>query len=172
GYHARALRENSPREQLLVPNSSKAAMMPGVTSPSDKTSKPLLDAMEQAQLIAFGPLLFHAARALRDRGILKVLHRANPDGLSMEEVAQATQTSRYGTIVLLEAGLAAGLVEKDGPKYRITATGYLIERDPMTRINMNFVGDVCYGAAAHLEEAIDTGKPAGLRELGDYETVY
>ena len=147
-------------------------MMPGVTSPSDKNSKPLLDAMAQAQLIAFGPLLFHAARALRDRGMLKALHRANPDGLSTEEVAQATQTSRYGTIVLLEAGLAAGLVEKDGDRYRVTTTGYLIERDPMTRANMNFVGDVCYGAAAHLSEAIDTGKPAGLRELGNFETVY
>jgi SAM-dependent methyltransferase len=50
--------------------------------------------------------------------------------------------------------------------------GYLLERDPMTRVNLNFVQDVCYRAMDHLDAAIEQGKPAGLVELGDYTTIY
>jgi hypothetical protein len=74
--------------------------------------------------------------------------------------------------VLLEAGLASDLVEKDGDKFRITKAGFLIDRDPMTRVNMDFVQDVCYRAAEHLNEAIESGAPAGLKELGKWPTVY
>ena len=37
---------------------------------------------------------------------------------------------------------------------------------------MDFVHDVCYKGLFHLEESIETGKPAGLKELGDWPTVY
>lgn len=128
--------------------------------------------MERAQQLAFGPLLFQAARSLRDRGLLAALHKANPVGLSINELSVLTKTPPYGVTVLVEAGLACGLVEKEGDKFLITKTGYLIERDPMTRANMNFVQDVCYRAAEHLDESIEHGTPAGLKELGPWPTVY
>lgn len=147
-------------------------MMAAVKSPADKSGKSLLEAMAQVQALAFGPLLFQAARVMRDRGLLRELARHSPEGRSQQQLSEATKTSLYGVTVLLEAGLAAGLVEKEGDQFRITKVGYLLDRDPMTRVNMNFVHDVCYRAAEHLSDAIDEGRPSGLKELGDFETVY
>jgi ubiquinone/menaquinone biosynthesis C-methylase UbiE len=42
----------------------------------------------------------------------------------------------------------------------------------MTRVNMDFTADVCYRGIAHLRETVTSGKPAGLRELGPWHTVY
>lgn len=143
-----------------------------MTQDADKKGASLLDAMQTAQNLAFAPLLFQAARVLRDRGLLTALRKASPTGASAAELSEATTTTEYGVIVLLEAGMAADLVEKDGEKYRITKSGYLIDKDPMTRANMNFVQDVCYRAAEYLGEAIEKGTPAGLKELGPWPTVY
>lgn len=143
-----------------------------MTVPSQKKGSALLSAMKDAQLIAFAPLLFQAARALRDRGILRALLDQTPRELSVAELAEQTKTSPYGVTVLLEAGLATGLVVRTEQGFLPTRTGFLIERDPLTRANMNFVQDVCYRAAEHLNESIEEGRPAGLRELGDWPTVY
>lgn len=128
--------------------------------------------MDAAQRLAWGPLLFQAARILRDRGILAVLRKESPEGLRAEDIAARTNTSTYGVKVLLEAGMAAEMVNLEGERYTITKVGYLILKDEMTRANMDFVQDVCYRAADHLGEAIETGTPAGLAELGDWPTVY
>lgn len=128
--------------------------------------------MHRAQLLAWAPVLFQAARVLRDRGILRELIGAGGAGASVEELASATRTSPYGVTVLLEGGMAAGLVTRHDGRYRPTALAFLIERDPMTRANMNFVHDVCYRAMEHLDQAIETGRPAGLAELGPWKTVY
>ena len=42
----------------------------------------------------------------------------------------------------------------------------------MTRANLDFTADVCYAAMMHLTEAIQEGTPAGLKELGDWPTIY
>lgn len=147
-------------------------MMATVKSPADKSGKSLLEAMAQVQALAFGPLLFQAARVMRDRGLLRQLASQSPKGCSKAELSQATKTSLYGVTVLLEAGLAAGLVEQEDEQFRITKAGYLLHRDPMTRVNMNFVQDVCYRAAEHMGEAIEEGRPSGLKELGDFATIY
>lgn len=90
----------------------------------------------------------------------------------MAEIAQRSDTSLYGTTVLLEAGMASDLVRKEGDKFFLTKVGLLIDKDKMTEANMNFVHDVCYQAGFHLEEAISKGSPAGLKELGPWATVY
>lgn len=138
---------------------------------ADKSAPNSLEAMFTAQTIAWGPLLFQAARVMRDRGILAAL-RKGPEGLTVEQLAQETNTSAYGVTVLLEAGIAARLIEKEGDRFRGTRAGFLLERDEMARINMNFVHDVCYRAAAHLDTAIAQGKATGLVELGNWPTVY
>ena len=130
------------------------------------------DARAAAQALAFGPLLFQAARLLRDRGVLRMLLRVGEDGATDEEVARETNLSEYAARVLLEAGLAARLVELRDRRYRITTIGRLVQRDRMTRTNMDFVHDVCYRAAFHLGEALDEARPAGLSELGDWPTIY
>jgi hypothetical protein len=42
----------------------------------------------------------------------------------------------------------------------------------MTRINVNFMNDVCYMGAKSMTESILKGKPEGLKELGDWPTIY
>lgn len=130
-----------------------------------------VDARAAAQAIAFGPLIFQAARVLRDTGVLKLLTQG-PEGANDEEVAALAKMSLYSARVLLEAGLVAGMLELEDKRYRITLTGRMIQRDRMTRVNMDFVHDVCYRAGFHLEESLREGKPAGLRELGDWPTIY
>ena len=140
-------------------------------SRSKKTLAPLA-AFGAAQRIAFAPLLFQAARTLRDRGILAQLAERRRQGVRIDDLAARTGTSRYGVTVLLEAGLAAGIVERQGDLFRATHVGILLERDPLTRANMNFVADVCYRPAEHLNASIERGEPAGLKELGNWPTIY
>ena len=73
----------------------------------------LIEAVFEAQRIAFGPLIFQAARLLRELGILAAL-AATRSGLTLEEIVEKVDVSRYGVLVLLEAGLGAGLVRGDG----------------------------------------------------------
>ena len=131
-----------------------------------------VDARAAAQALAFGPLVFQAARVLREKGILRFLQGA-AQGATDETVASETGVSLYAARVLLEAGLVAGLVELEDEHYRIALLGRMVQRDRMTRVNMDFVHDVCFKAMFHLEEALDEGRPAGLHELGgDWPTVY
>jgi hypothetical protein len=62
--------------------------------------------------------------------------------------------------------------DASGRRFSITKTGRFVLRDAMTRVNMDFVRDVNYRGFAWLADAVATGKPAGLRELGDWPTVY
>jgi ubiquinone/menaquinone biosynthesis C-methylase UbiE len=117
--------------------------------------------------------VFQAARALRDRGILSAIE-ASESGLTLEEVAGAVDLPIYGARVLLEAGLGIGLVTETEPdrRYRLTKTALFLQHDPMTRANMDFTRDVNYQGIAYLDEAVATGRPAGLRVFGDWRTVY
>jgi ubiquinone/menaquinone biosynthesis C-methylase UbiE len=135
-----------------------------------------ISAMESkglAQWIAFGPIVFQAARVLRNSGILAVIEKHFPAGLTAEEIRQHAAVSEYGTRVLLESGLSIGLVVVDSEgRYNITKTGHFIIHDELTNINMDFVHDVCYKAMYSLDKSIETGKPAGLSIFGEWETIY
>jgi hypothetical protein len=135
-------------------------------------NKSALDAKSDAQKIAFGPIMFQAAKALRDFRILSFL-RKNKDGKSVEEIAEHAGISDYGALVLLEAGLSLELVYVVDDKYFLTKTGYFLSVDQLTRVNMDFTHDVNYKAFFHLQEAIKEGKPSGLNnEFGSWQTVY
>lgn len=130
------------------------------------------DGRSDAQKIAFGPLIFQAARMLRDMGILACLADNHRTGVTQSEIARRTELSNYAVGVLIDNGLAAGLVSERDERYFITKTGHFILHDPMTRANMNFVNDVCYRGMSRLEEALRESKPAGLSLLGPWSTVY
>ncbi|MFT3902797.1 MAG: methyltransferase [Niabella sp.] len=135
--------------------------------------KTAIDAKHMAQVIAHGPILFQVARVLRDKGILQIIEDARSGGITLADIVEKTDVSEYGVRVLLEAALGMHLVKlTEDEKYAITKTGYFILHDPLTKTNMNFVQDVCYKGMFHLKEAIETGKPAGLRELGNWNTIY
>ncbi len=137
---------------------------------SDKLSA--INAKFEAQKIAFGPIMFQAARLLRDTGILELLKKAKEKGCHPEELAAEARLSVYATKVLLDAGLSMGMVKLLNERYHITKTGFFVMSDELTKINFDFVHDVCYKGFYHLDEAIQTGKPAGLKEFGKWETIY
>lgn len=137
-----------------------------------KDKKSAIDAKHHAQVIAHGPIVFQVARLLRDKGILKAIED-HKTGINLAKIAEQTKVPEYGARVLLEAGLGMEMVTVDEEgKYYLAKTGYFILHDPLTNVNMNFVQDICYKGLFYLEEAIDTGKPAGLKELGSWNTVY
>ncbi len=132
-----------------------------------------MSAQRRAQEIAFGPVIFQTARALRDFGVLALLASAEGrEGRTLAEICAALGRPRYPIQVLLESGLSSGLVYLEGDRFRITKTGLFVQNDRMTRVNLDFVHDVCYQGLFALDEALATGRPAGLRVFGDHATVY
>ena len=137
-----------------------------------RDAESLEEARFEAQKIVFGPLLFQAARLLRDLGILRALRTAR-DGLALDEITGKVDVSRYGAVVLLEAGLAAGVVRCQDERYFLTLTGACLLSDELTRVNMDVVQHCCFQAAYYLEESIRSQKPVGLHKVfGDWETIY
>lgn len=134
-------------------------------------NKSALQAMYDAQKIAFAPIMFQAAKALRDLGILEEVKK-NRKGIKMEAVAEKLNLSVYGVKVLLEAGLSLELVRVEDDVYHITKTGWHILNDQMTRVNMDFTNDVNYLGMFSLTESIKTGSPTGLKVFGEWPTVY
>jgi len=133
--------------------------------------KSAFQAQYDAQKIAFAPIMFQAARALRNLGILETI-KNHREGLTIEEVADELKLPVYGVKVLLEAGLSLELVYAKDYKFLITKTGWFMMNDKLTQVNMDFTHDVNYLGFFSLEEAIKTGKPEGLKVFGDWSTVY
>ncbi len=131
-----------------------------------------IEAKFEAQKLAFGPMMFQAARTLRDTGVLEFLVDQLPFGATPETIHDHLNLSIYAARVLLEGGLAANMLQLDDGVYRVTKVGYLILRDPMTRVNMDFVHDVCYRAMFHFDQSIAEGRPVGLAEHGQWKTIY
>jgi ubiquinone/menaquinone biosynthesis C-methylase UbiE len=134
--------------------------------------KSAVEAKFNAQKIAFGPIMFQAARCMRSLGILKTLHDHRKEGLNTSEVARNCGISRYGAKVLLEAGISMEMVYVRNNKFFLTKTGWYILNDPLTIVNVDFVHDVNYKGFFHLEESIKNGKPEGLKVFGQWPTVY
>ena len=139
----------------------------------DKDPLTALEAMSAAQWLAFAPLAFQATTVMRDRGVLAALADASPSkGSSIEEVAQATGLSAYAVRVLLEAGLGLRIVWRRDQRFHLGKLGRILLNDEMTGVNLEFSRDICYRAAAHLDESLCAGRPAGLKELGPWDTLY
>jgi len=131
-----------------------------------------LEAKVEAQRLAFAPIYFQAVIAMMQLGVLELL-RKNKKGIKISELATQLNLTEYGVNVLLEAGAHANVVDYlDDETVVLTKVGFMINADRMTEVNFNFVNDVCYTGAKHLTESIKTGKPEGLKTLGNWNTVY
>jgi len=126
----------------------------------------------QVHALAFSPLFFQSAMAARNMGVLAVVHAAKETGLVPADVAAQASVSLYAARVLLEGCLAIQLVALEGGSYRLTPAGELWISDEMTKVNANFVQDICYAGAIHFEESLRTGTPAGLKVFGEWPTIY
>lgn len=138
----------------------------------EEDNKTAMQAAAQAQFIAFAPYVFQASIILRDSGILRHIDLASKAGISLDDVVSKVQMSHYAVRVLLEAGLGIGLVYRKDGLYFLSKTGHIFLNHQMTRINTDFMRDVCYDGAKDLEASLKSGKPEGLKHLGNWNTIY
>jgi len=130
-----------------------------------------VQALEDAQRLAYAPIAFQAARILRDSGILSAVEN-DMNGLTIDQVMEKVTLPEYGVRVLMEAALGLKLLVRNDGVYRITKLSHFILHDDVTRINMDFVHDVCYQGMFFLEESIKNQKPEGLKVFGAWPTIY
>jgi len=134
--------------------------------------KTAYEALSEAQRIAFSPIVFQACRVLRSYGLLELIQHSSSAGMTLDEAAAGIDLPRYGIKVLLESGLGIGLFYLNDDRFVLTNLGHFMLHDPMTRINMDVVHEVCYLGMFDLDKAVQEGKPAGLKSLGDWKTFY
>jgi ubiquinone/menaquinone biosynthesis C-methylase UbiE len=135
-------------------------------------NKPALQAIRDAQYIAFAPYIFQASVLLRDKGILRFIECSGDAGRSINEVAVAVNLPYYGVRVLVEAGLGIGLLFRRNGKYLLSKTGHVFINHQISVINTDFMRDVCLPGVNDLEASIMDGKPRGLKHFGSWDTIY
>lgn len=130
-----------------------------------------VQAQRLAQEIAFGPVVFQVSRLMIKFGIFGMLREAQ-NGLTMDEIVEKAGLSRYAVQVLLESSLTIGTILLKDDRFFLGKAGWFLLNDEMARVNMDFNHDVNYLGLFHLEEALLTGKPEGLKVFGNWPTVY
>lgn len=131
-------------------------------------------ALEKAHWIAFAPFIFQASVSLCRLGILDyIFEQRIKGGPTADELSENLSLSSYGVGVLLEIAETSGIVSRNiRGQYELTKIGYFLNYNHTIGVNLNFAHDVCYNGLFHLEEAIKSGKPEGLKELGEWNTIY
>ena len=120
------------------------------------------NALTEAQKIAFAPFTFQVVAAMLEFGIFKSL---NKQPKTKEQISKDCNISRYTVDTLFDAAVCAGLIK--GNPDGIFSNTKLAEAflfDEMTRVNFNFMKDICYIGAHELTESFRTGKPLGLQK--------
>ena len=130
-------------------------------------------AQEMAHLYSWGPVIFQVCRLMIRYGILDLLNE-HRDGLTQDEIAHATGLSNYAAKCLLEASLTTHivLIDPETDKYTLAKTGWFLLRDQMIRADIDFNHDVNYEGWFVLDQALEQGKPVGLKHFGDWPTIY
>lgn len=133
-----------------------------------------IEALEEAQKIAFAPFIFQTTVALRKLGAFDyIFDNRDKGGVTIQEISKGVSVSEYGIGVLLELAESSDIVSKDDEgRYELTKTGYFLNFNETVNVNLNFTDEVCYKGLDHLTDAIKTGKPEGLIELGEWPTIY
>ena len=119
-----------------------------------------LDAITEAQRIAFAPMLFQAALCLRNAGILDYLDQQGKQGAPLNAITEHTVLNEYAVGVLLDMGLSGRIITCKEGIYYLAKIGHYLLHDTMTRVNMDFTQDVCYQGLFFLADSLNEGKPS------------
>jgi len=131
-----------------------------------------IEAISQAQMLAFYPIVFQAVIAAKRLGILEFLNK-NKGYNKIEDISKGTSISKYGIKVLLDMLCKVQVSERnEDDQFALGSVGFFMLHDEQTVINLDFVQDICYKGAFHLTESIKKQKPLGLKELGNWDTIY
>jgi len=130
-------------------------------------------AQELAHIYSFGAIVFQVSRLLIKYGILELLG-SSKNGLTESVISEKTGLRPYAVKCLLESALTMHLIliNPENNHYSLAKTGWFLQHDAMIRADIDFNHDVNYEGWFKLDEAIETGKPAGLRHFGDWDTIY
>ena len=122
------------------------------------------EAQDRAEFIAWGAVVFQVSRLMVKFGVLDML-RNSEEGMTREEICQATGLSDYAVKCMTEASLCIGtiLVDTETNRFTLSKTGWFLLNDPATRVNMDFNHDVNYQGWFHLEEALK--EKIGIKSL-------
>lgn len=133
-----------------------------------------IDAIQEAQKIAFAPFVFQAMVSLRKLGVFELIfENRKKGGITIKAMADNLEISEYGIGVLLEIAESSDIVTTNEiGQFQLTTTGYFLAFNETVNVNINFTNEVCYKGLFHLDEAIKSGKPEGLKELGNWKTIY
>ncbi len=130
------------------------------------------EAISQAQMLSFYPIVFQAVIAAKRLGILEFLNK-NKGYNKIEDISKGTSISKYGIKVLLDMLCKVQVSERnEDDQFALGSVGFFVLHDKQTSINLDFVQNVCYKGAYHLTESIKQEKPIGLKEIGNWDTLY
>ena len=134
----------------------------------NKTS--VIDALNNAQYLAFAPLAFQALSSMLDLGIIEFLDK-KPS--SEKEIMNSLNLDEYTVRTLLEIGILNKVIKEADNIFSLTKTGEMFLYDDMTKANFNYVKDVCYLGASEMTNCFKDRQPRGLQKfVGDYPTIY
>src|SRR5690554_2991242 len=119
---------------------------------NDAEDLTIMQAFEEAQKIAFAPVVFQVAKTLRDLGILTIITKAK-NGISLNDLVQQSNLSEYAIKVLTETAFSAKILYEQDDKIHISKIGILINSDEMTRVNINYNHYVNYLGLYNLKES-------------------
>ena len=103
-----------------------------MTKKNQLEKKSAIQAMFDAQKIAFGPIVFQAAKAMYELGILAMISTTKDKGITVEEIAEELDLSIYSIKVLLELGLSAEIVLIEDDRYSLSKTGHFLQNNKLT----------------------------------------
>lgn len=124
----------------------------------------------EAQRLAFAPVAFQCVLLARRRGLLAALE-AQP-GCTAAEAGANCGLSEAGARLLLENGLPVGVTQQVEGGWRLGPVGHYVLHDRMTQVNFDFIQDVCWEGLKDLEASLEEVRPAGLRHLGPWDSIY
>lgn len=139
-----------------------------------KTNQRAIDSIQKAHQIAFSPFIFQTVVALRKLGVLDtIFDYESKNGIDLKTLTEVTNIDIYGLGVLLELAETVEIVHKDeNGSFSLTKLGYFLNYNESIIANLNFANDVCYKGLFHLSDSITSGNPEGLKELGNYKSIY
>ena len=130
----------------------------------------IITALTDAQKLVFAPMAFQALAAMLDFGILEFIDKSSA---TESEIIEKLNLDEYTVRTLLKVGLLNNLVVKEDNLYSLTQMGKVFLYDEMTRINFNYVKDVCYLGADELKSSFEKSSPEGIKKLfPEAKTIY
>ena len=131
-----------------------------------------LEAITEAQKIAFAPILFQAIMCMKKKGILSSIDQSGKIGINLEDLTKKVSLSPYALELLLDVALSMRVIYQQDSNYILGKIGHFLLHDKMTEVNLNFSQDICYQSMFFLQEALEKGEPSGLKVFGDGKTIY